>query len=1578
MTKDRGDVALLQSFLVGDFEEETVVGSGSEGDDRDAVRFLAQRAIDPEYKARRANGPFVYIKNANQGGRSFYVKEEMEKLKGDAEDQRSRGVSQGSDYRGSGTVGFDGSRPEDEEEDGKPAFAPRGTSPQNPNRPNTAPTTRQEMKPSRQPPPQTRPSHTTRRPPAVHDDLGYPRREENPYSPRNARQYPDQRSSSNHRGGGEERDRETYEQDVRDPRDDLRRRGSSRPGREYEQPARQRGYSRMGYAGGVADSLTSSHGVYDGGRDASPGERARQVKHRPSHMREEEDRGPRFMRSRQRQPHQEGGHRRSPERHSSRAREGSRPRDSSGGQEGGQPREGGRPRGGSRAQEGRQPRGSSSRPRESSRPDDAYHRERAQLQQGPGPSGDGRSGRLRGPAHHHSDDQQRDHQRERQQAGHSRPPCSGSNLREQQGEDRPGRGHRQQQDALQQQQRSPSKQRPLPQHERGSPRQQQQQQQPLQQQQLLQPRQQQQQQQLGMVPTRSRREHEHARQRYVDQWQPGQGSPGVPSRSPSRAARGEPSPRKLAQELRAMQGKLEAVKGKLDSAVSRRRTLESDMAGVKEQLAVVLDRRSNDDRLIAALKAQLSGQRSPPRHERREPSPGKHASRERRHRHRDSDHRPQRSPGSRPPGQEVERSEEGRHGSRRQRGSPRRGSGRESSSRRPVGGEEEGRRRREERAGGPSGRQHQRTRHHGGAPRERPGSRGSPPPRRADEGGRRGGEGEGDSSRRGGDSSHRGGDSSRRGGDARGPTQVHQREGGRRGGGGEREREGRGVGVARASRSATSAGRSPAVAAGSPGGHTHASRTGMVVAGPGRGWQQQQQEQPRRPRAAGDRLQEEDWRGRQRGSQSLAGGGGGGGGRRQRSPSERGPDSPPSGPRQQRANGNREGDEADGGRGEGQQAPTPNGRRQDKGDGKGMEVAGSDLDDRDGDLGMFAGALGDEARSAAAAAAAVAAPGAKKVLGGNVRRKAVPYTVASSSEDEGDDAADVGGESEEGEEAETQHDEHGRMVKRPPAARADGKAGTDGDGTRYNHKGQLRRQGKGQAAEPTHDEQGRMLVGAGSEAPSRARRGQPAAGSDDSEDGEPPSSPEVGSGRRAVARGTPSKGPGKPAAAASAGRAQTGVDSNSDWSDDDVGPAGGKGAPSATPQQLAPGNPATNAAPGPALGGAPSANAPPLGAAAAASIPPSPAPSSIPLPAGPTFLAPAGSGFVPPAGSGFTPPSRTPSEPAAVRPPSGPTFATPSGPTFVPPSAPTAATPAPAPAPGPPTSAPLVTRPASAGVQPAATAQPLPPPPQPLAMPQQRQPSQPSSAYGPPASLSPGFQPPAPQPLADPRPAAVPAFSPPADPPVRASPGAFDRGQSATGAQDVRSSLQQPGQQPRQHQLPLPPPQQPAALTTQLLSQTSGPPVPLINSPMGPQLPSSMRPSAFSPSPPDAQHLLQSRPVSPLSVPSRADAQQQKPAAPFAAPNPTAAAAQPSPAVRPASASLQQAPASSGGGPGAAGGVGREASGQLSGSREGRGDSGGSIAGFVLPPNDAGRVSTTQPFLPAKGGQGFSLNRGTT
>ncbi|MEW5309989.1 MAG: hypothetical protein WDW38_001826 [Sanguina aurantia] len=66
---------------------------------------------------------------------------------------------------------------------------------------------------------------------------------------------------------------------------------------------------------------------------------------------------------------------------------------------------------------------------------------------------------------------------------------------------------------------------------------------------------------------------------------------------------------RLTNELLVMKGELEAVRGKLDSAVSRRKTLESDLAGVKEKLAVVLDKTNNDDRLIAALKAELANLR---------------------------------------------------------------------------------------------------------------------------------------------------------------------------------------------------------------------------------------------------------------------------------------------------------------------------------------------------------------------------------------------------------------------------------------------------------------------------------------------------------------------------------------------------------------------------------------------------------------------------------------------------------------------------------------------------------------------------------------------------------------------------------------------------------------------------------------------------------------------------------------------------------------------------------------------------------------------------------------------------------
>lgn len=45
---------------------------------------------------------------------------------------------------------------------------------------------------------------------------------------------------------------------------------------------------------------------------------------------------------------------------------------------------------------------------------------------------------------------------------------------------------------------------------------------------------------------------------------------------------------RLANELLVMKGELEAVKGKLDSAVSRRKVMESDMAGTKTWVVIDL------------------------------------------------------------------------------------------------------------------------------------------------------------------------------------------------------------------------------------------------------------------------------------------------------------------------------------------------------------------------------------------------------------------------------------------------------------------------------------------------------------------------------------------------------------------------------------------------------------------------------------------------------------------------------------------------------------------------------------------------------------------------------------------------------------------------------------------------------------------------------------------------------------------------------------------------------------------------------------------------------------------------------
>lgn len=48
---------LLKAAL--DADDETVVGSEPSDDDKDYTRGLAQRAVDPEFKERKAKGPYL-------------------------------------------------------------------------------------------------------------------------------------------------------------------------------------------------------------------------------------------------------------------------------------------------------------------------------------------------------------------------------------------------------------------------------------------------------------------------------------------------------------------------------------------------------------------------------------------------------------------------------------------------------------------------------------------------------------------------------------------------------------------------------------------------------------------------------------------------------------------------------------------------------------------------------------------------------------------------------------------------------------------------------------------------------------------------------------------------------------------------------------------------------------------------------------------------------------------------------------------------------------------------------------------------------------------------------------------------------------------------------------------------------------------------------------------------------------------------------------------------------------------------------------------------------------------------------
>eukprot|EP00197_Chlamydomonas_leiostraca_P004101 CAMPEP_0202872114 /NCGR_PEP_ID=MMETSP1391-20130828/20448_1 /ASSEMBLY_ACC=CAM_ASM_000867 /TAXON_ID=1034604 /ORGANISM="Chlamydomonas leiostraca, Strain SAG 11-49" /LENGTH=361 /DNA_ID=CAMNT_0049553077 /DNA_START=33 /DNA_END=1114 /DNA_ORIENTATION=- len=63
---------------------------------------------------------------------------------------------------------------------------------------------------------------------------------------------------------------------------------------------------------------------------------------------------------------------------------------------------------------------------------------------------------------------------------------------------------------------------------------------------------------------------------------------------------------RLTAELAAARAEVEALRQKHDAAVQRRKVLEAEMGGMRDKVAVVLDKTANDDRLIAALRAELA------------------------------------------------------------------------------------------------------------------------------------------------------------------------------------------------------------------------------------------------------------------------------------------------------------------------------------------------------------------------------------------------------------------------------------------------------------------------------------------------------------------------------------------------------------------------------------------------------------------------------------------------------------------------------------------------------------------------------------------------------------------------------------------------------------------------------------------------------------------------------------------------------------------------------------------------------------------------------------------------------------
>jgi len=69
---------------------------------------------------------------------------------------------------------------------------------------------------------------------------------------------------------------------------------------------------------------------------------------------------------------------------------------------------------------------------------------------------------------------------------------------------------------------------------------------------------------------------------------------------------------KAEAELAEARGELEKLRFKCDAAVSRKKLLEDEVKNLKEKIAVLLSKTTNDDKLIAALRSQLEQSKRAP------------------------------------------------------------------------------------------------------------------------------------------------------------------------------------------------------------------------------------------------------------------------------------------------------------------------------------------------------------------------------------------------------------------------------------------------------------------------------------------------------------------------------------------------------------------------------------------------------------------------------------------------------------------------------------------------------------------------------------------------------------------------------------------------------------------------------------------------------------------------------------------------------------------------------------------------------------------------------------------------------